>query len=61
MTISVPNFDIEALEAWSEWRDRPPSDGDELLRLWRQLVDDVVAAAEHIQLLQLERAGRSTR
>ena len=59
--VSVPVFDVEALEAWADVRDRPPADGDELLRLWRQLVDDVVAAAEHIQLLQLERAGRSTR
>lgn len=47
-------FDVDALRQWAEWYEHPPTDPDELRRVWQQLIADVLASADELELLQHE-------
>ena len=55
MTLTIPVFDVEGLRQVADMFTEPPSDPVVLAQQWRQLIADLLAAADHIELCQWER------
>ncbi len=56
--IAVPAFDVEALRQVADMFPTPPADPVELERQWRALVQDLQAAADHIELCEYARKAQ---
>lgn len=53
MPVQLPAFDVAALRDNAENFATPPADPVELDRQWRALIEDHLAAANHIEALEL--------
>lgn len=48
--MEIPPFDVDALRDNAQNYTTPPTDPQELERVWRALIQDQLAAADHIDL-----------
>lgn len=54
-TLEIPHFDVDRLRQIADMYPSPPADPVVLDRQWRQLVADLLAAADHIETLEYAR------
>lgn len=57
--IAVPAFDVEACRQIADMHPYPPTDPDELRRIWKHLIDDHLAACDQIETLTYALAQRT--
>ena len=52
MTLTIPVFDVQALRQIADMYAEPPADPVVLGQQWRQLIEDLLAAADHIEMCE---------